>query len=320
MSKDTLYAIGEALIDFIPNESGCEFRYVSGFSPALGGAPANVCGAFAKLGGKGKMITQLGDDPFGHKIADELAEAGIGTEYISFTTKANTALAFVSLAADGNRTFSFYRNPSADMLLEPSQVRPEWFEEAYALHFCSVSLGDCPMKEAHETAIDYALKAGAMISFDPNLRFPLWPDRDALYRRVWEFIPKAHILKISDEELEFITDKTNIEEALDQLFVGNVQLILFTCGADGAYAYTKNVKGYAASQKVQAIDTTGAGDAFAGSILHCLYRDKITSAGLFNLKSDELEKYLAFANKYCAASVQKKGAIASYLTIDEVDF
>jgi fructokinase len=133
---NTLFAIGEALIDFIPAQTGCAFEEVTAFSPKSGGAPANVCGAFTILGGSSKFITQLGDDPFGRKIAGDLARAGIDTSLVSFTDKANTALAFVSLENDGNRTFSFYRKPSADMLFSAEQVKEEWFEDAYALHFC----------------------------------------------------------------------------------------------------------------------------------------------------------------------------------------
>ena len=171
MSANTLYSIGEALIDMIPSKSGCDFAEVPAFSPRVGGAPANVCGAFTALGGRSALLTQLGDDPFGHKIAAELASHGIDVSRVPFTTKANTALAFVSLGADGNRTFSFYRNPSADLLYSASQIDPAWFQDAFALHFCSVSLVDSPMKAAHDAAIAAAAKAGAIISFDPNLRF-----------------------------------------------------------------------------------------------------------------------------------------------------
>ena len=129
MKKDTLIAIGEALIDFIPNETGCDFENVTSFHPKVGGAPANVCGAFRVLGGKSKIITQLGDDPFGRKIEKELKNFGIDTSLISFTDKANTALAFVSLEKNGNRTFSFYRNPSADMLFDEEQITEEQFLE-----------------------------------------------------------------------------------------------------------------------------------------------------------------------------------------------
>ncbi len=183
MANKRLIAIGEALIDFIPDKSGCEFYEVTGFSPKLGGAPANVCGAFARLGGEARLITQLGNDPFGDKIMRELAECDIDTSCISRTHKANTALAFVSLAKDGNRTFSFYRKPSADMLLSSEQIKEAWFEDMFALHFCSVSLGDFPMKQAHYSAIEVAQKNGGMISFDPNLRFQLWDDSENLKKR-----------------------------------------------------------------------------------------------------------------------------------------
>ena len=154
------------------------------------------------------MITQLGDDAFGDKIVGELERYGIGCDKILRTDKANTCLAFVSLRDDGGRDFSFYRKPSADMLYDPANIRPEWFENCFALHFCSVSLGEYPMKEAHLRAIDCAAKSGALISFDPNIRLQLWEDKELLRRTVNEFLPYANILKISDEELEFITGTT----------------------------------------------------------------------------------------------------------------
>ena len=243
MAHDTLYAIGEALIDMIPSKTGCSFAEVPSFSPRVGGAPANVCGAYARLGGDSSLLTQLGDDPFGHKIIDELAACGIDTSHICLTDKANTALAFVSLEADGNRTFSFYRKPSADLLYAPEQVDTSLFANAYALHFCSVALVESPMREAHKTAIAAARSAGTIIDFDPNLRFPLWPDRDALRRTVLEFLPLADVVKISDEELEFLTGTADIEAALPQLFVGDVQLVVYTCGSSGAHQAGKG-RGY----------------------------------------------------------------------------
>lgn len=314
-----LLAIGEALIDFIPKEKGCSLAAVQSFSPAVGGAPANVCGAFVKLGGKAQMITQLGEDAFGHKIADELAAAGIDTQHILFTKKANTALAFVSLAADGNREFSFYRKPSADMLMEPSAVESTWFEGAFALHFCSVALVNSPMKAAHERAISLAQSAGALVSFDPNLRFPLWENQEELRATVCDFMPKAHILKISDEELEFLTGESNIEKALPKLWQGNTQLVIYTCGAQGAYAFTKTARAFANSERVQAVDTTGAGDAFIGSFLAQLARAQSTPQNIAQLSGDELTKMLEFSNRYCGKSVQAYGAIASYPTAADME-
>lgn len=313
-----LFAIGEALIDMIPSRAGCAFADVPAFSPRTGGAPANVCGAFARLGGRGTLLTQLGNDPFGHKIASELAACGIDTSRVSFTDKANTALAFVSLAEDGNRTFSFYRSPSADLLYSPEQIDPAWFNEAFALHFCSVSLVESPMKRAHLAAIEAAHAAGAIISFDPNLRFPLWPDKAALRETVRQFMPMAHVLKISDEELGFLTGEADINAALPQLFAGSVRLVIYTCGSAGAHAYTCSAHGYAPCARVKAVDTTGAGDGFIGSFLWQMARDGIDCAGLESLDEAKLCEYLAFSNRFCGISVQHSGAIDSYPTLAQM--
>ena len=164
------------------------------------------------------MITQLGTDPFGDIITRTLNDAGVDTSFISYTSAANTALAFVSQTKDGKNTYSFYRNPSADMLFDASQVTGEMLDGCYALHFCSVSLGDFPMRDAHHAAVTIARRQGALISFDPNLRFMLWDDKEELKHVIWEFIPDCDIVKISDEELEFIAGTASIDEALPVLF------------------------------------------------------------------------------------------------------
>ena len=276
MSDRILFSIGEALIDMIPSRVGCSFDEVPAFSPRVGGAPANVCAAVARLGGRSALLSQLGDDPFGHKIARALAGCGVDLSHLEFTGKASTALAFVSLAENGERTFSFCRKPSADLLYAPEQIDPGWFSQAFALHFCSVSLVDSPMRYAHLAAITAAREAGAILSFDPNLRFPLWPDREQLRQTVWQFLPLTHILKLSDEELPFLTGTEDIEAALPTLFTGDVQLVLYTCGSKGAYAYTRAAHAFAPCQKVRAVDTTGAGDGFIGSFLWQLSRDDVT--------------------------------------------
>ena len=309
--KDTLFAIGEALIDFIPDKSGCDFSEVTAFAPKTGGAPANVLGAFAKLGGRTQLCTQLGNDPFGDKILKALKSFNIGTKFVTRTDAANTALAFVSLDSGGGRTFSFYRNPSADMLYTAENLKKSDFENCFALHFCSVSLGDFPMKEAHRRAIEFAKQNGAIISFDPNLRFPLWKKREDLKAAVNEFLPYADIIKISDEELSFITDTKDIREGVRKL-LKTASLVLYTCGSDGAYAFTKNAQAFSPSEKVKAKDTTGAGDAYCGSFLYNLYRSGIDKNGLGSLTEKELEEYLAASNKYCGESVQRFGAIESY--------
>lgn len=312
MSHETLIAIGEALIDFIPDKTGCSFEEVGAFAPKVGGAPANVCGAYTKLGGRSRLLTQLGDDPFGHKILNELAVCGIDTSCISLTDRANTTLAFVSLGADGNRTFSFYRKPSADMLYSPESVKEEYFSDGYALHFCSVSLGDFPMKEAHRRAISIAKDKDIIVSFDPNLRFMLWDDKEKLLETVREFIPLSDIVKISDEELEFITGESDVEKALPELFTGNVKLVLYTCGRNGAYAFTGKCRTFSESRKVSVVDTTGAGDGFIGSFLRKLNMMGIARDDIPELNENILKECLSFSNRFCAESVGKAGAISSY--------
>lgn len=314
-----LLAIGEALIDFIPEETGKALKDVCGFRPAVGGAPANVCGAYVKLGGEAALVTQLGDDPFGDKIVEEFRACGIGCDYVQRTKEANTSLAFVALKDDGNREFSFYRKPGADMLLKPEDVKAEWFDGAYGLHFCSVSLGNYPMREAHKKAIQCALDKGLLVSFDPNLRTQLWDDLDELRQAVRSFAPLSHVLKISDEELEFITGCKEIEAALPKLLIGNTRLVIYTKGAGGAECYTASAKAGAAGQRVQAVDTTGAGDGFIGAFLHCLSADGVSAEGLKSLKPEQMEGYLDFANRFCAKSVTKHGAIASYPTLEEME-
>ncbi len=318
MAHDRLLAIGEALIDFIPAETDCPFQTVSSFAPMIGGAPANVCGAFAKLGGKASLITQLGNDPFGDKILADLRAADVDTDCIARTAQANTALAFVSLSAEGARTFSFYRNPSADMLFKPQQIRSEWFLDAFALHFCSVSLGDFPMREAHQTAILHASVAGSIISFDPNLRLPLWESEQAMVDAVADFLPQADLLKLSDEELPVLTGTHELEKALPKLLIGRVKLVVLTCGKRGAFACTADTQVFASAASVPATDTTGAGDGFIGAFLWKLLQLGCTAAMLPTLPQPQLLECLQFANAFCAASVQAAGAIASYPTLAQL--
>ena len=311
-------SIGEALIDFIPNQKGCELKNVLGFERVAGGAPANVSAVVAKLGGKSNFISKLGKDAFGNHIIEVLKEANVNVDYVLRSDKANTGLAFVSLKEDGNRDFSFYRNPSADMLLEESEVKKEWFEDCHSMHFRSVDLIECPMKYAHKKAIEFALENKSIISFDPNVRLPLWDSEDACRDAIMEFLPLAHVVKISDEELEFVTGYDNMDEAKEVLFKGNVNMVLFTKGKDGAEAYTKDRVVKIPGNIVDVVDTTGAGDSFIGSFLFKLLEDDVNMEQLNSISDEKLREYLTFANAYAAYSTTKKGAIGSYATLDEI--
>ncbi|MFX3623641.1 MAG: carbohydrate kinase [Ectobacillus sp.] len=313
-----LYSIGEVLIDFIPLQKGKALKDVLSFERAPGGAPANVAAAVAKYGGNASMITKLGQDAFGDFLIEQLERAGVKTDKISRTGEANTGLAFVSLREDGERDFSFYRNPSADLLLAEDEIEQDWFEEGDILHFCSVDLVESPMKQAHVKAIRLAKENGALISFDPNVRLPLWKSPEDCRNTILEFIPMAHIVKISDEELEFITGIAEIEEAIRSLFVGDVMAVIYTKGSQGADLYVDNSKYESAGYRVEVQDTTGAGDAFIGGFLYKLLEKGATQQSLEDVLKTHCQEVLAFANASGALTTTGKGAISSIPTKAEI--
>ena len=311
-------AIGEALIDFIPHEKGRALNDVENFLRVPGGAPLNVAAAVAKLGGKSQMLTKLGQDGFGDAILNEVKPLGVDVSRISRTNEANTALAFVSLREDGERDFSFYRNPSADMLLSAEEICVEDFNEKDILHFCSVSLIDAPIKEAHRRAIEIAKEKGCLISFDPNVRLPLWKNPEDCRKAILEFLPLSNIVKISDEELQFITGIKDEKEALDFLLTGDVKVIIYTKGTNGAEFITKERVIFSPSFKVSAQDTTGAGDPFIGSLLYQVAEGEYSLEQLVDLSEEKVQEILTFSNATAALTVCKKGAIGALPLKEEV--
>ncbi|MEC5302324.1 carbohydrate kinase family protein [Staphylococcus shinii] len=313
-----LLAIGEALIDFIPSTTDSKLKDVEMFSRQVGGAPCNVACTATKLGGNAEMITQLGQDAFGDLIVETLDNLGVGTQYLKRTNEANTALAFVSLTKEGERDFSFYRKPSADMLYSIDAVSAIDVNENDVLHFCSVDLVESPMKYAHKKLIEKVTHVGGTIVFDPNVRLPLWKNEADCKSAIHEFIPLAHIVKISDEELEFVTGMTDENQAIQWLFQGNVDAVIYTKGADGATVYFKD--GNEISQqgfKVKAIDTTGAGDAFIGALISKLLISDSTD--LIAVLKNEGKAILEFSNYVAATVTTKYGAISSIPTLEEVN-
>ena len=309
-------AIGELLIDFVPQQKGCTLDEVTHFERVAGGAPANVAAAVARLGGKAAMVSQVGEDAFGTHILKVLQSNGVDTSYVFRTGRANTGLAFVSLDATGNREFSFFRNPSADLFLDQDQITADMFDDCAALHFCSVDLVDWPVRLAHRKAIGLAGRAGAILSFDPNVRLPLWSSPEECQKAIRAFLPYADLVKLSDDEVEFVTGCTDEREAAEKLFAMGCRLLLVTRGADGSAAYTPHAEAFAETLRVPVTDTTGAGDSFIGSFLYQLTRDGVTREGLAALDSKQLADYLAFSARYASLTVQHKGAVMA--TLDEL--
>ena len=312
-----LLTIGELLIDWIPSERGCALKDAAHFERAAGGAPGNVAAAFARLGGPASVIAKVGRAAFGDHIIETLEQAGVDSRWIFRTDKANTALAFVSLGADGTRDFSFYRNPSADLLLDEREITPAIFEDCGILHFGSVDLVDAPVKEAHRRAIELASSGGAIVSFDPNIRLMLWDSPKHCQDTVREFLIFADIVKISDDELEFITGTADPRSAASLLFAMNCRLFLYTKGSSGAEIYTPLHHVEIPAYPVRTVDTTGAGDAFTGAFLYELARRHICRFQLAKLDSELLRKAGEFACLCAAYVTTQKGAMPTRCTGSE---
>jgi fructokinase len=300
----TVVCFGELLIDFVALESGVTVGEASGFLKAPGGAPANVAAAVQRLGVQAAFLGQVGEDPFGRYLESLLRGEGIDTRGLRFSPGARTALAFVSLASDGDRSFAFYRNPSADMLMTPDALAHDVIETAEVFHFGSITLIDDPVKTTTLTAVEAARARGALISYDPNLRMALWPHPEAARAGMMVGLPYAHIVKVSDEELVFLTGAENPAA----LWHDEMELLLVTHGAGGATLYTPaagpvHVPGFS----VHAVDTTGAGDAFVAGVL--VERLRRGPAYL-----NALAEVGRFANAVGALTTTRKGAIPALPT------
>ncbi|KAL4290713.1 hypothetical protein GQ457_14G000560 [Hibiscus cannabinus] len=306
VSGNTLIvSFGEMLIDFVPTVSGVSLAEAPGFLKAPGGAPANVAIAVSRLGGQASFVGKLGDDEFGRMLADILKQNGVSGDGILFDEGARTALAFVTLRADGEREFMFYRNPSADMLLRPEELNLDVIRSAKVFHYGSISLIVEPCRSAHLKAMEVAKESGALLSYDPNLRLPLWPSADEARQQILSIWDKADIIKVSDVELEFLTgsDKIDDETAL-KLWHPNLTLLLVTLGEKGSKYYTKSFHGTVDGFHVKTVDTTGAGDSFVGALL-C----KIVEDPTILENESKLREVLKFANACGAITTTKKGAI-----------
>ena len=308
-------SIGEALIDFIPSISDTDLKDVPSFTRVVGGAPANVCGAIAKLGGKASLVTQLGNDAFGNHIIDVLLNANVDISYIKRSDAYDTSLAFVTLAANGQREFKFYRKTAADLFYDAKYIEEIDLTNVGMVHFCSVDLIESKMKQAHYRLLNTAIDHHIPICFDPNLRLFLWDDQNRLKTTVHEFIPYASVLKIADDELEFICNTNDIEVALPQLMVGNVKIVILTRGSKGASIYTKIGIYHHCGYSVNAIDTTGAGDAFIGAFIYCFLASNYTD--VMEISAADYSRYLAFCNAYAATVTLSKGALAAMVSYDE---
>ncbi len=310
--KYDVIALGELLIDFTMNGQSEQGNNM--FEACPGGAPCNVLALLNKMGKKTAFIGKVGKDQFGALLRDTITEAGIDASNLMVDENVNTTLAFVHTFPDGDREFSFYRNPGADMMLTADEVNPEVVKDTKVFHFGTLSMTHEGVREATKKAVETAKANGCLVSFDPNLRPPLWSSLDLAKEQMEYGFGKCDILKISDNEIQFVSGKEDYDEGIAYLQeTYNIPLILLTMGKDGSRAYYKGMRVERPGFSVKAIETTGAGDTFCGSSLNYLVDHDCE-----NLTEEQLGEMLTFANAAAALVTTKKGAIKAMPVKEEV--
>lgn len=307
-------AIGELLIDFVQNGKSTQGNDLFEANP--GGAPCNMLAMLQKLGYKTAFLGKVGDDAFGRTLANVIEQAGICTKGLCYDKKVHTTLALVHTFEDGDRDFSFYRNPGADIMLQESELKWELIDQCKIFHFGSLSMTDEPVAIATRAALKYAKEKGKLISFDPNLRPPLWNDLEDAKKAIWYGIEQCDILKIADNEIQWLTDETDYDRGVEKIRErASVKLINVTLGKEGSISYYEDKKVFADPfiQK-NTVDTTGAGDTFCGCVL-----GYVLEHGLKDLSEKNLYEMIRFANAAAAFVTTKKGAILSMPAREEVE-
>ena len=307
MKRYDVVALGELLIDFTENGMSSQGNPVFEANP--GGAPCNVLAMLRKLGKTCAFIGKVGDDMFGHQLKAVAEEAGIDMCALRLDREVHTTLAFVKTFANGDRDFSFYRSPGADMMLTENELPPEMIRDTRIFHFGTLSMTHEEVRKATRIAVLTAKEAGAVISFDPNLRPPLWKDMAEAREQMEWGLSRCDVLKISDNEIEFLTGTNDFDEGV--AFIRKqwpgIRLINVTAGPDGSYAYIPGAKVFVPGFLLGGtIETTGAGDTFCASVLNFILEHDLAS-----LSGEELKEMLRFANAAAYLVTTKKGAIRS---------
>ena len=312
--KYDVVALGELLIDF--TENGVSGQGNTIFEANPGGAPCNVLAMLNQLGRKTAFMGKVGVDIFGNKLKGVLDEVGIDTSALLMDPDVRTTLAFVQTFADGDRDFSFYRNPGADMMLTEGGVDEEMLAQCRVFHFGTLSMTHDEVRKATKKAIAIAKENGAVISFDPNLRPPLWSSLDLAKEQVDYGLRQCDVLKISDNEIQWFTGKEDYDEGIKVLQdTYHIPLILLSMGKEGSRAYYRDLRVERAPYlQENTIETTGAGDTFGGSCLNF-----VLEYGLDGLDEEKLSYMLSFANAAASLITTRKGALRVMPKPEEVE-
>ncbi|MFA9463179.1 MAG: carbohydrate kinase [Velocimicrobium sp.] len=312
--KYDVVALGELLIDFTDNGKSTQGNTLFEANP--GGAPCNVLAMLNRYGHKTAFIGKVGNDIFGIQLKKTLEEVSIDTTNLLLDSEIRTTLAFVETLQDGDRNFSFYRNPGADMMLLESELKEEILLDTKIFHFGSLSMTHEKVRKATKRAIDLAKEGGALISFDPNLREPLWETLDEAWNQVRYGLSKCDILKISDNEIQWFTKEVDYTKGIKKIQTEfKIPLILLSMGKEGSRAYYKDsIVEVPAFLQEHTIETTGAGDTFGGTCLHYILKH-----GLLNLSNVQLKEMLVYANAAASIVTTKKGALRMMPEVDEIE-
>lgn len=303
MKKFGVVALGELLIDFTENGISSQGNPIFEANP--GGAPCNVLAMLARLGKTTAFIGKVGNDHFGKVLSETIKDCGICADGLVFDDTVHTTLAFVHKKTDGDRDFSFYREPGADMMLRKCEIDEEIIKSAKIFHFGTLSSTHEGVREATRYGVDIAKESGALISFDPNLRPPLWDSLDNAKKEIEYGLSKCDILKISDNEIEFMTGSTDYDKAVRELMGKyHIKLAFATLGKNGSRAYFGDMQAEFGGFDVDTIETTGAGDTFCGSALNFILEHDINA-----LTENDLKELLAFANAAAAIITTRRGAL-----------
>ena len=307
MSRFDVVALGELLIDFTDNGVSAQGNTIFEANP--GGAPCNVLAMLRKLNKSCAFVGKVGNDIFGHQLREVVQEAGINVDSLVMDDDVRTTLAIVKNYSNGDRDFSFYRNPGADMMLTEGELPLETIANCRIFHFGTLSMTHEGIRKATLKAIDHAKENGALISFDPNLRPPLWNSLEDAREQIAVGLGLCDILKIADNEIEFMTGETDFDKgaAILQERYPNIKVLNVTAGADGSYSYSCGHRVFVPSFKLGGtIETTGAGDTFCASVLNFVLEN-----GVVGLTEHDLTQMLRFANAAAYLVTTKKGAIRS---------
>ena len=307
-------ALGELLIDFTPGAISDQGNPTFEANP--GGAPCNVLSMLGRFGHKTAFIGKVGEDMFGRMLADAITECGISAESLRFDPDVNTTLAFVQKLPNGDRDFSFYRKPGADMMLREDEISEALIASAKIFHFGTLSMTHPDVEAATKRAILYAEKHGVLRSFDPNLREPLWKDLEDAKKAIRYGFAHCDILKISDNEIQWITGEEDFTAGVNALRAEfDIPLILVSMGPDGSRAYTKEyMVEVPARLNPNTVETTGAGDTFCACVLH-----DVLENGLKAFSRERLERMLHLANTAASIVTTRRGALRVMPTVEEIE-